>query len=71
MYPIGFLMEFLWTVFRVKTPPFLTRGRVNTFYDNVKYGVKRAKDELGFESEYSLAQGIKKTVSWYKEMGYL
>jgi nucleoside-diphosphate-sugar epimerase len=71
MYPIGFVMELLWTVFRAKNPPSMTRGRVNTFYDNVEYGVQRARDVLGYESEYTLPQGIKRTVNWYKEMCHL
>jgi len=71
MYPIGLAIEMLWTIIRVKKPPFMTRGRVNIFYDSVEYGVLKAKDILGFESEYTLEQGIKNTVNWYKEMGYL
>ncbi|MCL2147283.1 MAG: NAD(P)-dependent oxidoreductase [Synergistaceae bacterium] len=71
MYPIGFAAELLWTIFRAKKPPLMTRGRVNMFYDSASYGVQKAKDMLGFESEYTLAQGIKKTVNWYKENGYL
>ena len=70
-YPIGFAMELLWTIFRAKNPPFMTRGRVNMFYDSAEYGVLKAKDILGFESEYTLVQGIKITVNWYKELGYL
>ena len=34
-YPLGFAMELVWTVFRAKNPPPLTRGRVNMFYDNI------------------------------------
>ena len=70
-YPLGFAMELLWTIFRAKKPPFITRGRVNMFYDNIEYDVQKAKDVLGFENEYTLAQGIKRTVNWYKEMGHL
>jgi nucleoside-diphosphate-sugar epimerase len=70
-YPMGFAMELLWTIFRAKKPPFMTRGRVNMFYDSASYGIQRAKDVLGFESEYTLSQGIKNTVNWYKENGHL
>ena len=70
-YPVGFATELLWTIFRAKKPPLMTRGRVNMFYDSASYGVQKAKEMLGFESEYTLAQGIKKTVNWYKENGYL
>ncbi len=70
-YPIGFFMELLGTLFRAKKVPFLTRGRVNMFYDNIEYSTQRAKDVLGFECEYSLERGIEKTVNWYKSEGYL
>lgn len=70
-YPIGFIMEFFYTLLNAKKPPALTRGRVNMFYDNIEYSVKKAKEILGFECEYSLEQGIANTVQWYKEKGYL
>ena len=70
-YPIGFAMELLWTIFRAKNPPLLTRGRVNMFYDNIEYSAQKARDILGFECEYSFKQGIEKTVKWYKREGLL
>ena len=71
MYPIGFFMELLYTVFSVKTPPLLTRARVNMFYDNVEFSIQKAKEKLGFECQYSLETGIKNTVEWYKKEGFL
>lgn len=71
MYPIGFLMEFFHTSFGIQSPPLLTRGRVNMFYDNIQYLTKKANDVLGFQCEYSLERGIENTVAWYKENGYL
>jgi len=70
-YPAGLIMELLWTIFRAKNPPPLTRGRVNMFYDNIEYSTKKIRDELGFECEYSMQEGIEKTVSWYKKEGLL
>ncbi|MCF8296355.1 MAG: NAD-dependent epimerase/dehydratase family protein [Saprospiraceae bacterium] len=66
-YPIGFLMELFNTVFSLKNPPLLTRGRVNMFYDNIEYSTKNAEELLGFTNEFSIEEGIKKTVNWYKE----
>jgi len=71
IYPAAFIMEFLWTVFRSKKPPILTRGRVNMFYDNIEYNARKIRSELGFECEYSLNNGIERTVSWYKKEGLL
>jgi len=70
-YPIAFILELLYTLFRAKKPPLLTRGRVNMFYDNIEYSIKKAQEELNFECEYSLIQGVNKTVNWYKKEGLL
>ena len=70
-YPIGFLLELLYTIFRMKNPPVLTRARVNMFYDNIEYSVDKLKDELDYIEFTPLELGIKQTVQWYKENGYL
>jgi nucleoside-diphosphate-sugar epimerase len=71
MYPVGFFMELFCTIFNTKSPPPLTRGRVNMFYDSIEYSGEKARRELGFECEYTLKQGIENTIKWYKENDYL
>lgn len=66
-YPIGFILEAVYAILKIKKPPLLTRGRVNLFYDNIEYSTAKAKELLGFTSEYSLNEGIRKTVQWYKQ----
>ena len=70
MYPIGFLLELIYTLAAAKKAPPLTRARVNMFYDNIEYSTKKASKELGFDCKY-LEQGIVDTIAWYKERGYL
>jgi nucleoside-diphosphate-sugar epimerase len=65
-YPLGFLSELIYTIFSKKSPPVLTRGRVNMFYDNIEYSTKKAKKHLNFVNDYSLEEGVKNTVLWYK-----
>ncbi len=67
IYPAGFLMEWLFTLFGSKKAPTLTRGRVNMFYDNIEYSTEKAKKVLSFTSKYSLDEGIHNTVQWYKQ----
>lgn len=67
VYPAGFLLELLYTIFNIKNPPLLTRGRVNMFYDNIEYSTHNAEQVLGFKSSYGLREGIKNTVRWYKQ----
>ena len=67
VYPIGFLMEFFAQLFNLKSPPLLTRSRVNMFYDNIEYSTKKAQGILLFTNKYTLKEGIKRTVKWYRD----
>lgn len=67
VYPAGFSLELLSTLFCSKNAPLLTRGRVNMFYDNIEYDTRKAERLLGFRAEYSLEEGIERTVNWYRE----
>ena len=71
IYPAALLMELSHTLVGSESPPLLTRGRVNMFYDNLEFSVEKAKRILGFENSYSLEEGIKRTVLWYKEQGLI
>jgi nucleoside-diphosphate-sugar epimerase len=71
LYPIGFLLEALYTVANAKTPPTLTRARVNMFYDSICYDVSRAERLLGFRASTPLEEAIARTVAWYKGSGHL
>ncbi len=70
-YPVALLMELLYTLFNSQSPPLLTRGRVNMFYDNLEVSVEKAERILGFRNAFSLEEGIKRTVGWYKEQGLI
>lgn len=67
VYPLAFLLEWLFTIFSSKHPPFLTRGRLNMFYDNIEYATSKARQMLLFTSRYTLEEGIHSTVQWYKQ----
>lgn len=71
VYPLAFLMELLFTLCKSSTPPLLTRGRVNMFYDNIEFSIEKAKQILGFNNSLCLEEGIKRTVLWYKQQGMI
>jgi nucleoside-diphosphate-sugar epimerase len=71
VYPLAFCLELLYTILKKPTPPLLTRGRVNMFYDNIEYSIDKAKQKLGFACAHTLEQGIQNTVNWYKSKGHL
>lgn len=70
-YPAAFSMELLYTVLRLNSTPLLTRGRINMFYDNIRYSTTKAREQLGFSNVYSLNEGIERTVHWYKGQGLI
>ncbi|NTV84476.1 MAG: NAD-dependent epimerase, partial [Bacteroidales bacterium] len=71
IYPIGFILEMFYTLFRVKNPPLLTRARVNMFYDSIGYDTIKATELLHLNMMVPLEDGIKKTVKWYRDNNYL
>lgn len=71
IYFPALLLELLFTVFNVKSPPPMSRGRINIFYDNIEYSAAKLKDILGFQPDYSFEESIENTVRWYKENNYL
>jgi nucleoside-diphosphate-sugar epimerase len=66
-WPIGFLAELAASLLKMKSPPFLTRARINMFYDSICYSTQKAENELSFICLFSLEEGIKNTVQWYKD----
>lgn len=67
IYPLGFMMEFIYKIFSIEQAPMLSRSRINMFYDNIEYSVIKAEKMLSFINKYTLEEGIKRTVSWYKK----
>jgi nucleoside-diphosphate-sugar epimerase len=71
IYPIGFMLEMFYTLFRVKKPPLLTRARVNMCYDNIGYETIKATKLLQFDDLVPFEEGIRKTVQWYRDNNFL
>ena len=70
-YSLGIMLEVIAKLLRAKTPYLLTRARAKMVYCNNIYDVSRSKEILGFRAETSLDEGIRETVNWWKENGYL
>lgn len=68
-YVIAFPVEYLCRVFSRK--PLVTRQRIKFSTQNRIYNITKAKQELGFAPEYSLKEGVRSTVSFYKKTGLL
>ncbi len=63
------LVEKLFFMFRMEPPLF--RRSIEFYTKNRAYDTRRATDELGFNPKVTLAEGIGKTVAWYRERGLL
>jgi nucleoside-diphosphate-sugar epimerase len=51
-------------------PP-LYRRRVDFFTKSRAFDITRARTELGYEPKVGLQEGIRRTLSWYREAGWL
>ncbi len=69
MYPLAILVEFMFKIMR-KEPPFSRRSLL-FFLNNYRYDISKAKNELGYEPEISLDQGLKITHDWIIDNGIL
>ena len=63
------LCEYVWRPFGIKPPLF--RRRVGFFTHNRAFDYSKAQRLLGYESKWSNAEGIKVTIDWYKNAGWL
>jgi len=55
----------------VKKEPPLSRSKLRLATQNFVYDVSKARKQLGYRQIYSLEEGMKITISWYKKNGYL
>jgi nucleoside-diphosphate-sugar epimerase len=51
-------------------PP-LYRRRVDFFTKSRAFDISRARTELGFAPAVGLDEGIRRTLAWYREQGWL
>lgn len=51
--------------------PRISREMVTSFIANRSFDISKAKRELNYEPKVDLEEGMKETVRWYKENGYL
>ena len=65
----GALCEALCVPLGVEPP--LYRRRVDFFTKSRAFDISRARKELGFAPAVSLAEGIRRTLAWYREHGWI
>ncbi len=50
-----------------KKEPLLSRERINNLTSSFGFSIKKAQQELGYEPQFDLEQGIAKTIAWYRK----
>ena len=51
--------------------PLLTTSRVKFFTENRAFSYEKARNELGYVPKVDFREGVRKTIHWYEENGYL
>ena len=65
----GAVCEAVCAPFKIEPP--IYRRRVDFFTKSRAFDITRARKELGFEPLIGLRQGIRRTLVWYKQQGWL
>jgi dihydroflavonol-4-reductase len=65
MYFISYLMEMVYTLFRIKKAPLLTRYRINNAGKDYHFSIDKAITLLGYKPVVDFHTSISRTVDWY------
>ncbi len=65
-FGIAGTMEFVYNLFKIKTPPLLTRYRISNGGMDYTFSIEKAKRVLGWSPKVDLDEAVKRTVGWYK-----
>lgn len=69
MYGLSWLCEICCKPFGLEPP--LHRRRVKFFRNNRAFDISKAQAQLGFKPQVDLDEGMRRTVTWYREQGLL
>lgn len=66
-YGLAFLMEILYKLFRISSPPLLTRYRISNGGRDYHFSIDKAKRLLKYEPKVKFDEAVKRTVDWYQK----
>ena len=69
VYLAGWVCEGIWKVLPGDPP--LYRRRVDFFRKRRSFDITRAREEIGYEPEIGLEEGLQRTLAWYRSEGLL
>lgn len=68
-YNVAFLLEIIGHLFHLKKPPMVTRYAVWLMGRRCYFSAEKARQQLGWKSTISYAEGVKQTVAWLQTQG--
>ena len=66
-YGLAFSFEVIYKLFRVSTPPLLTRYRISNGGRDYHFSIEKARRLLHYEPSVKLDEAVQRTVDWYRE----
>ncbi len=66
---IGGILEFVYTVFRIKTEPRMTRFVADELATSHWFDISAARRELGYQPRVSINEGLRRLEAWFRETG--
>jgi len=66
-YNVAFLLECIGHLFKLKKPPLVTRYAVWLMGRRCFFSAEKARKELGWKSNVSYQEGVKKTIEWLRQ----
>ncbi len=65
-YTLAWLMEAVYKLFKISTPPLLTRYRISNGGRDYHFSIEKARKLLDYNPPVPFDEAIKRTVAWYK-----
>ncbi len=67
-YTVGAIFEFIYTVFKIKSDPPLTRFAAVELGASHWFDISKAKKDLGYSPKISIQEGLERLKDWYTNM---
>ncbi len=61
------ILEFIYRTLHLKNRPPITKYLAAHLKDDIHFSIGKAREELGYKTEVSFEESIKRTVRWYRE----
>jgi len=62
-----FIFETIARITRKKRPPLLNRFRLKFLYPRMTFDISKIKKDLGYKHPFTLEEGLKRTIEWYRK----